>query len=162
ETTTENRRADQNPRSRAGVLIGAAVLGRRLILHPRNPVAPKTRERHFNAAGLPTRRCWQKCGKCPLQVFAALSRCLRMKKLLPLLLLPLLFGGCAATVTNLSAKQQSRNATHLYRVEASFNSRQQSLRWDSIKPQVVVGNDLYPMHPVPLMTNRWEGLVPAP
>ena len=41
-------------------------------------------------------------------------------------------------------------------------SRQQSLRWDTIKPQIVVGKDYYPMRPTPLMTNRWEGWVPVP
>jgi hypothetical protein len=43
-----------------------------------------------------------------------------------------------------------------------MTSRQPSLRWDSIRPQIVVGNDYYPMKPTPMMTNRWEGLVPVP
>jgi len=43
-----------------------------------------------------------------------------------------------------------------------MDSRQQSLRWDSIKPQIIVGKDSYPMHSTRLMTNRWEGLVPVP
>jgi hypothetical protein len=84
------------------------------------------------------------------------------KKLLPLLLLPLLFSGCTATFTNLTPKQQLRNANNLYPVEVAFRSRQQSLRWDSIKPQIVVGSESIPMHATPLMTNRWEGLVPVP
>ena len=41
-------------------------------------------------------------------------------------------------------------------------SRQQTMRWDSIKPQIVIGKDYYPMHATPLLTNRWEGLVPVP
>ena len=36
------------------------------------------------------------------------------------------------------------------------------MRWDSIKPQIVVGTDFFPMRPTLLMTNRWEGLVPVP
>jgi hypothetical protein len=41
-------------------------------------------------------------------------------------------------------------------------SRQQTLRWQSIKPQIVVGSETYPMRQTPLMTNRWEGLIPVP
>jgi hypothetical protein len=40
-------------------------------------------------------------------------------------------------------------------------SRQQTLRWDSIKPQILVGTEAYPMRPTLLMTNRWEGLIPV-
>jgi hypothetical protein len=85
-----------------------------------------------------------------------------LKKILPLLLAPFLLGGCAATFTNLTPTQQARNANNLYPVEVSLASRQQTLRWNSIQPHIVVGNDAYPMHPTPLMTNRWEGLIPVP
>ena len=84
-----------------------------------------------------------------------------MKKFLPLFLLPLLLTGCNATFTNLTPRQYVRNADNLYPVEVAFNSRQQTLRWDSIKPQIIVGKQMIPMHPTPLMTNRWEGLVPV-
>jgi hypothetical protein len=84
------------------------------------------------------------------------------KKLLPLLFVPLLLGGCTATITNLTPKQQIRNANNLYPVEVALSSRQQTMRWNSIKPQIVVGSEFYPMRPTPLMTNRWEGLVPVP
>jgi hypothetical protein len=85
-----------------------------------------------------------------------------LKKILPLLILPLLMAGCAATFTNLTPKQQVRNPNNLYPVEVAVNSRQQTMRWDSIKPQIVVNGELYPMRPTPLMTNRWEGLIPVP
>jgi uncharacterized protein YceK len=84
-----------------------------------------------------------------------------LKKILPLMLVPLLMGGCAATFTNLTPKQQMRNANNLYPVEVALASRQQTLRWDTIKPQIIVGADSYPMRPTPLMSNRWEGLVPV-
>ncbi len=71
-------------------------------------------------------------------------------------------GGCAATFTNLTPKQQFANSNNLYQVEVAFNSRQQSLRWDSIKPQIVVGSQSYPMRPTAMMSNRWEGLIPVP
>jgi hypothetical protein len=84
-----------------------------------------------------------------------------LKKLLPFMLLPLL-AGCAAQFTNLSPRLQVRNSNNLYPVEVAMASQQQTLRWDSIKPQVVVNGQSYDMHPTMMMTNRWEGLVPAP
>ena len=85
-----------------------------------------------------------------------------MKKLLPLLLLPLLLAGCATTFTNLSSTQQVRNANNLYTVEVALNTRQQTFRWDSIRPFVNVGDELYEMRPTKLLTNRWEAIVPVP
>lgn len=85
-----------------------------------------------------------------------------VKKLFPLLLLPMFVAGCASTLTNLTPTQQTRNPDNTYPVEVALNSRQQTMRWDSIKPQVVVGNEVYPMRLTPLMTNRWEGLIPVP
>ncbi len=85
-----------------------------------------------------------------------------LKRVLPLLVAPLLLAGCGTTFTNLSAQHQVRNANNLYPVDVALASRQQSLRWNSIQPYVVVGVDKYPMRPTPLMTNRWEGLLPVP
>lgn len=85
-----------------------------------------------------------------------------LKKILPVLLAPLLLAGCTSTFTNLTPRQQVRNSTNLYPVEVALNTRQQTLRWDSIRPQVVVGDAAYPMRPTMLMSNRWEGLVPVP
>jgi hypothetical protein len=86
---------------------------------------------------------------------------LNIRKLLPFALLPLLLAGCSS-ITNLTPLQQTRNANGLYPVEVALASRQQTLRWESIKPYVVVGVDFYPMRPTPLMKNRWETLVPVP
>ena len=85
-----------------------------------------------------------------------------LKKFLALGLTPLLLAGCTATFTNLTPTQQTRNPNNLYPVEVALTTRQQSLRWETIRPRIVVGNDSYPMRPTPLMTNRWEGLVPVP
>ena len=84
-----------------------------------------------------------------------------MKNLFLLLLTPFLFVGCS-TITNLTPSQQPRNATGLYPVEAKWDSRQQSIRPQSIKPSVMVGLQSYPMQKTPLMKNRWETLVPVP
>ena len=81
-----------------------------------------------------------------------------------LLILPVLvLAGCASgTFTRLTPNEQPRNANNLYPVEALFNSQQQALRWDSIKAYVLVNGQPYPMRPVAMLPNRWEGLVPVP
>jgi len=83
------------------------------------------------------------------------------KKFLPVLSV-LLLTGCAGMFTGLSPLQQSRNASNLYQVEVAFNSQQQSLRWETIQPYVLVNGELYPLRQVPLVKNRWEGFVPVP
>lgn len=82
------------------------------------------------------------------------------KKLLPVVT-ALLLTGCASQFTRLSPLQQPRNPNNLYPVEVQFNSTQQSLRWDSLKPYVLVDGALYPLRPVPMVNNRWEGYVPV-
>jgi hypothetical protein len=84
------------------------------------------------------------------------------KKSVPVLLLSLLLAGCATHLTNLSSLHQERNANNLYPVEAAFDSRQQTIRWQSIQPHILVGRASYDMRPTPLITNRWEGLIPVP
>jgi hypothetical protein len=85
-----------------------------------------------------------------------------LKKILPLLLLPILMAGCTATFTNLTPQTQVRNDNNLYAVEVALATRQQSLRWDTIRPRIMVENDFYEMRPTLMMTNRWEGLIPVP
>ena len=85
-----------------------------------------------------------------------------LKRIMPLIFAPLLLAGCTSTFTNLTPLHQTRNANNLYPVEVAMTSRQQTLRWDTIHPQIAVGNELYQMRPTTLMTNRWEGLVPVP
>ena len=84
-----------------------------------------------------------------------------LKKFLAVLPLVLLTG-CATTFTRLTPLEQPRNSNNLYPVEVVFNSSQQSLRWDSIQPYVLVNGALSPMHQVPMMQNRWEGFVLVP
>jgi len=85
------------------------------------------------------------------------------KKFLPLLPV-LLLAGCAstATFTRLTPNLQSRNPDNLYPVETAFDSKQQSLRWDSVQAYVLVNGRALPMRRVALVKNRWEGLVPVP
>jgi hypothetical protein len=80
-----------------------------------------------------------------------------------LLFLPvILLAGCTTPVfTRLTPNVQPRNANNLYPVETVFESQQQSLRWDSIKAYVLVNGQTLPLRPVPMVQNRWEGLVPV-
>jgi hypothetical protein len=79
-----------------------------------------------------------------------------------ILLLPaLLLVGCSTTFTRLTPLEQPRNANNLYPVEVQFNSTQQSLRWDSLKPYVLVNGEPYSLRPVDMVQNRWEGFVPV-
>jgi hypothetical protein len=97
---------------------------------------------------------------------AVCHACRRMrKKFLPCLILPLLFGGgCASNLhfTNLTPSVQTRTTNNLYAVEVEVNSRQQSLRWDSFKPQITAGAEYFKMHATPLIGNRWEGQIAVP
>jgi hypothetical protein len=86
-----------------------------------------------------------------------------LKKFLPVLSLSLLLlAGCATQLTNLTPLQQLRDTNNLYRVEVAFDTRQQTVRWQSIQPKIIVGKESYDMHTTPFMTNRWEGLIPVP
>ncbi|MGA9449707.1 MAG: hypothetical protein WBW41_00015 [Verrucomicrobiia bacterium] len=84
-----------------------------------------------------------------------------LKKFLAVLPI-LLLAGCATTFTRLTPLEQPRNPDNQYPVEVIFNSSQQSLRWDSIKPYVLVNGVPQPMRQVPMMENRWEGFVSVP
>jgi hypothetical protein len=85
-----------------------------------------------------------------------------LKKILSIAVLAVLMTGCKATFTNLTPKQQVRNDEGLYPVEVAMNTRQGTLRWDSIEAKILVGTKTYPMRSTLLMSNRWEGLVPVP
>ena len=88
---------------------------------------------------------------------------MNLKKFLPLLPV-LLVAGCASTAsfTHMTPSHQPRNGDNLYPVEVAFSSQQQSIRWDSLQPHVLVQGQSYPLRPVPVVKNRWEGLIPVP
>ena len=87
---------------------------------------------------------------------------LKLLRVLPLCLLPLLISGCATTITNLTPTRQPRNASGFYTIEAAWDTRQQSIRPESLTPYVVVDLEAYPMRPTLGIANRWETLVPVP
>ena len=85
-----------------------------------------------------------------------------MKKILLLLALPLALAGCSSTITNLTAGRLPRNSDGTYRVEAAWQSTEQAIRPETIKPSVLVGSESYPMRPEQVVADRWEAFVPVP
>jgi hypothetical protein len=86
-----------------------------------------------------------------------------MKRKMPLLaLVILLMAGCSTTVTNLTPRQQPRNPKNLYPFEVALDTTQRAIKDETIKAFVVIGPDIYPMERTPMLTNRWETLVPIP
>ncbi len=83
------------------------------------------------------------------------------KKFFPLLALPLLVAGCS-TVTNLTPRQQERAENNMYPVEMKWVSNQHALKPETVRPQVIVNGQSYPMQPIPVVRNRWEAFVPVP
>ena len=85
------------------------------------------------------------------------------KQFLALSLLLALLAGCVTnTVTQLTPTTQPRNPTGQYRVEFQWDSSQQTVRWDTIRPVAVVDLDTYEMKQVLRTTNRWEAFIPIP
>jgi hypothetical protein len=86
---------------------------------------------------------------------------MKLSKLLLFLPVLLLAGCVSGTFTRLTPNDQPRNPNNFYPVEAMFDTQQQALRWDSIQAYLLVNGQSIPMHPVPMLHDRWEGLVPV-
>ena len=85
-----------------------------------------------------------------------------IKKLFPMVMLAVFLAGCATTnITNLTPTQYPRNPSGQYLVEMQIDSDQQTLRPESIKPWVVVGDQKYPMKQTRKTMNRWEAMIPV-
>ncbi len=85
------------------------------------------------------------------------------QKTIALLLLAVIFGGCATTsITNLAPRHLPRNANGIYLFEVALDTQQQTLRRETIKPYVLIGTNSYPMESALMLKNRWEALVPIP
>jgi hypothetical protein len=74
----------------------------------------------------------------------------------------LLFSACTTTISNLTPSQLQRNSNNLYPFEVSFDTKEKVVREHTLKPFVMIGTDLYPMQPAPMLKNRWEAQVPIP
>ncbi len=84
------------------------------------------------------------------------------KKLAPVFVLALLAAGCATTLTNLTPVTQQPTANNLYPVEVAVSSAPSGIQWDTVTPEIIVGDQAYPMTPSTLTSNRWAGYVPVP
>jgi uncharacterized protein YceK len=83
-----------------------------------------------------------------------------IKKFLPLLVLPLLVAGCS-TVTNLTPRAQERAENNMYPVEMKWFTSEHALKPETVRPVVIVGDETYPMKPIPVVKNRWEAFIPV-
>ncbi len=79
-----------------------------------------------------------------------------------ILLSSLLFAGCTTTITNLTPSTQPRAANGLYPIEVTLDTRDRCIRQETLKPYVLIGEEIYPMQPTFMLKNRWETLVPVP
>jgi hypothetical protein len=70
------------------------------------------------------------------------------------------FCGCSTTISNLTPSQHPRNPNNLYPFEVTFDTNQKTVREQTLKPFVMIGTQLYPMEPAPMLKNRWEAQVP--
>jgi hypothetical protein len=68
--------------------------------------------------------------------------------------------GCSTTISNLTPSQHPRNPNNLYPFEVTFDTNQKTVREQTLKPYVMIGTQLYPMQPAPMLKNRWEAQVP--
>jgi hypothetical protein len=66
------------------------------------------------------------------------------------------------TITNLTPSRLPRKENGQYQFAVEWTSRQQSLIKDSMKAYVIVGGERHTMERTPMLTNRWEALVPVP
>ena len=87
---------------------------------------------------------------------------LRILQQVAAMALLILFCGCTSTITNLTPSQHPRNANNLYPFEVTFDTKEKTVRKNTIKPYVMIGTQLYPMEPAPVLKNRWEAQVPVP
>ena len=79
------------------------------------------------------------------------------------LLVSVLVAGCVTnTVTNLTATEVPRSPNGMYRLEYQWDSNQQTVLPDTIKPTVLVGFNQYEMKKVMKTPNRFEAWVPVP
>jgi hypothetical protein len=70
--------------------------------------------------------------------------------------------GCGTTISNLTPSRLPRNVNNLYPFEVAFDTSQQSIQKESVKPYVLIGTESYPMQAAPMLKGRWEAQVPVP
>ena len=77
------------------------------------------------------------------------------------ILSPIFFTGCIYhEITNMTPGTLTRNTKGLYPVHIIWESNDNAIRHDTIKPVVLIGTNSFEMKRTPLMKNRWETPVP--
>jgi hypothetical protein len=77
------------------------------------------------------------------------------------ILIPIFFTGCIYhEITNMTPGTLTRNTKGLYPVHIIWESNDNAIRHDTIKPVVLIGTNSFEMKRTPLMKNRWETPVP--
>ncbi|MSR67140.1 MAG: hypothetical protein EXS24_07195 [Pedosphaera sp.] len=85
-----------------------------------------------------------------------------MKRVLLAILVAATAIGCVThNFSNLTLREHPRVATGLYPVELIWETNEQAVRLESIKPLIIIGTNVFPMQKTLLLKNRWEALVPA-
>ena len=78
------------------------------------------------------------------------------------ILSPIFFTGCIYhEITNMTPGTLTRDTKGLYPVHIIWESNDNAVRHDTIKPVVLIGANSFEMLRTRLMTNRWEALVPV-
>lgn len=86
-----------------------------------------------------------------------------LKRVLPVLLISWVAAGCQLTkITNLTPAQMERNSSGVYPIEAAWETREHTFRPGTLRPQVLVGTQSYPMRAVPVVKDRFEASIPVP
>lgn len=74
----------------------------------------------------------------------------------------LLLAGCVApTITNLTPSRLPRKENGQYAFSVEYATRQSTILPDTFRAYVIVDNERIPMERTPLLSNRWETLVPV-
>ncbi len=75
----------------------------------------------------------------------------------------LAISGCAtSSVTNLTPQHHARNTENVYPIDIEFRTNLRTIRSQSIRPYVQIGDDNYLMRRTAVVKDRWETLIPIP
>jgi len=73
----------------------------------------------------------------------------------------LTISGCAtSSVTNLTPRHHVRNTENVYPVDIEFRTNLRTIKWDTVRPYVQIGEDNYLMRRTAIVKDRWETLIP--
>jgi hypothetical protein len=73
----------------------------------------------------------------------------------------LAISGCAtSSVTNLTPTHHPRNPENVYPVDIEFRTNLRTIKPETIRPYVQIGDDNYLMRRTAVVKDRWETLIP--